>query len=138
MPKTKTNYSTTFYLHYKEIPGTIECAYNPLLFRPPLQLLSLPGDWSKYVVKFDTNHPYYKEKWEMTGFVYNLSLIQSSSKQILLPGALFDCVIKPAIYHPYYKKKLGMIDSAYKPSLFCHPKSGYHYSVLHLMWQKQA
>ena len=121
VPETSTNCSIIFHPHYKEIPGITECAYNPLLLQPPPQLLSLPGDWSKCVVKFGTYHPHYKEKREMTEFAYNLSLIQPSSEQISLPGALFDCVIKPANHHPHYKEKLGMTKSAYKPSLLRPP-----------------
>ena len=92
-----------------------ESAHNFFL-RPPHQLLSLLGEWSKCIIKFDTYYPHYKKKQEMTEFAYNLSLIQLFSKQILLPVALFDCVVKLANHHPYYKKKLGMTKFAYKPS----------------------
>ena len=37
-------------------------AYNPLLVRPPPKLLSLPGNWSNNIVKFDIHHLHYNDK----------------------------------------------------------------------------
>lgn len=121
MPKTSLNCFITFYPYYKEIPGIIVYVYNPLLPRPPSQLLFLLDDQSKYVVKFDIYHLHYKKKEEMVEFAYNLPLIQLSSKQILLSGALFDFVVKSTHHHLHYKEKMEIIESAYKPFLLWSP-----------------